>query len=131
MKYLLDTSCLISLIKDLHNVRNAIINAGIENCGISEISLAELLYGAFKGGYESHAAEVEFVKETFSIVPIKDSLKTYGRIKAELEAKGSKIDDFDLLIGVSALDNKLTLVTHNTRHFERIPGLKLIDWEHP
>ena len=62
-------------------------------------------------------------------VPIFPSLRTYGETKSQLEAKGMRIDEFDLLIGATAVDNSMTLVTHNTKHFQRIPNLKLEDWE--
>lgn len=50
-------------------------------------------------------------------------------MKSDLERKGMRIDDFDLLIGATALKNSLTLVTHNIKHFKRIPGLPIEDWE--
>ena len=40
-----------------------------------------------------------------------------------------RIDDFDLLIGASALTHNMTLVTHNAKHFARIPNLTMEDWE--
>ena len=129
MKYLLDTTVLISMIKNQHDARRKIENAGIENCAVSEITLGELFYGAYKDGYERHIGEAEFVENNFIILPITSCSKTYGRLRAELEAEGIRLDNLDLLIAATAIDHKLTLVTHNIRHFERIPGLKLIDWE--
>ena len=129
MKYLLDTTVLISMIKNQHGARRKIENAGIENCAVSEITLGELFYGAYKGGYERHIGEAEFVEDNFIIFPITGCSKTYGRLRSELEAEGIRLDNLDLLIAATAIDHKLILVTHNTRHFERIPGLKLIDWE--
>lgn len=129
MRYLLDTTVLISMIKDQHGARRRIEKSGFENCAVSEITLGELIYGAYKGGYERHIGEADFVKNTFKILPIGNSLDTYGRLRAELEAKGTVLDSFDLLIASTAIDANLTLVTHNTRHFERISDLKLTDWE--
>ena len=129
MRYLLDTTVLISMIKDQHGARKRIEKSGFENCAVSEITLGELIYGAHKGGYRRHIGEADFVKESFKIIPISNSLDTYGRLRAELESKGIGLDSFDLLIAATAIDTNLTLVTHNTRHFERIPGLKLTDWE--
>ena len=117
------------MIKDQHGARRRIEKSGFENCAVSEITLGELIYGAYKGGYERHIGEADFVKNTFKILPIGNSLDTYGRLRAELEAKGTVLDSFDLLIASTAIDANLTLVTHNTRHFERIPDLKLTDWE--
>ena len=64
----------------------------------------------------------------FKVSPMHPSLKLYGKLKAELEQKGLRLDDFDLLIGATSIVNKMTMVTSNTRHFERIPGIRLEDW---
>ncbi len=51
-----------------------------------------------------------------------------GKIKADLERVGRTLDDADLLIGAIALASKGTLVTNNTSHFDRIPGLRIDNW---
>lgn len=53
----------------------------------------------------------------------------YARLRAQLELSGIRIDDIDLLIASTAIFYDLTIVTHNTKHFIRIPGLKIEDWE--
>jgi len=53
---------------------------------------------------------------------------TYGRIHAELELAGTPLAEADLRIGAIALNRDLTVITGNTRHFSRIPGLKLDNW---
>jgi tRNA(fMet)-specific endonuclease VapC len=55
--------------------------------------------------------------------------KICGEIRVTLQAAGTTIGAYDLQIGAIALANNLTLVTHNTREFQRIPGLQLEDWE--
>jgi tRNA(fMet)-specific endonuclease VapC len=72
---------------------------------------------------------VEEIMRYFAVVPIFSSLRTYGEVKAALERQGNRLDDMDLLIGSTALYNGMTLVTHNTRHLSRIPGLEIEDWE--
>ena len=57
------------------------------------------------------------------------SLSKYGEIKAKLEAKGQRLDEFDLLIGATAVQNGLTVVTANVRHFGRIPDLNVVNRE--
>ncbi len=63
---------------------------------------------------------------------VKSSLVDAATISAELYAKlckqGRPLEDIDLLIAGIALSNNLVLVTHNTRHFQRIEGLELTDW---
>ena len=48
--------------------------------------------------------------------------------KPKLRKSGKTIDDFDLLIGVSAVVNKLILVTNNESHFDRIEGIDIENW---
>ncbi|MBK9574511.1 MAG: type II toxin-antitoxin system VapC family toxin [Rhodoferax sp.] len=55
----------------------------------------------------------------------------YGPLKDTLKRQGRPIGDMDTLIAAHALAEKLILVTHNTRHFENVPGLKLEDWLAP
>jgi tRNA(fMet)-specific endonuclease VapC len=56
------------------------------------------------------------------------SIEEFGRLRALLRRGGQLITDFDLAIAATALAHGLTVVTHNTRHFSRIPGLLLDDW---
>ena len=64
-----------------------------------------------------------------SIIPIFGCIKRYAKEKVRLRKLGKPInDEFDLLIGVTSVENKLTLVTDNTRHFENISGIKLENW---
>jgi tRNA(fMet)-specific endonuclease VapC len=54
--------------------------------------------------------------------------RKFGRIKAELELAGKRLSDLDLQIASVALQHDVPLVTHNRRHFERVPGLVIEDW---
>jgi tRNA(fMet)-specific endonuclease VapC len=52
----------------------------------------------------------------------------YGILRATLEKQGTPIGSLDTMIGAHALSLNVTLVTNNTREFDRIAGLKLLDW---
>lgn len=56
------------------------------------------------------------------------ALQRFGQFKAELRQQGQPVADFDLAIASIALANDLIVVTNNTRHYVRIPGLKLENW---
>ncbi|MBP5377247.1 MAG: PIN domain-containing protein [Bacteroidaceae bacterium] len=63
------------------------------------------------------------------MIPAYSSFKEYGEIRHSLEHTGLRIDQFDLLIGATAIHHNLILVTSNTKHFDRINELKLEDWK--
>ena len=128
MRYLLDTNICIAMIKNVPGVREKILGVGVENCLVSDITVAELYYGAAKSERPEHFEDVDFILQNFEMLSIDPSLETYGKLKHELERQGLPIDDFDLLIGAIARDSKLVVVTHNTRHFARIPDIVIEDW---
>ena len=130
MKYLLDTNVLVAMFRNQHGIRERILRAGVDNCFVSEATLAELKVGAYKTNDPRQWREVKETNEAFAIVPITAAdFDLYARNRALLESQGIKIDSFDLLIGSSAVNNGLTIVTHNKKHFVRIPHLQIVDWE--
>ena len=129
MKYLLDTNVLVELLKGNRTVRQNVASVGLDNCNISEITFAEMLYGAYKGGFERHSHEISFLKDNLMILPISQGLNAFAKLKSDLEMAGNRIDNFDLLKAATAITSNLVLVSHNVKHFERIQGLKVIDWE--
>lgn len=88
--------------------------------------MAEMLVGAYKSGRKTEFQEIQKLQELFSTIPLSyDILDKYARLRVLLETQGNHLEDMDLFIAATALANDYTLVTHNTRHFSRIPGLKL------
>jgi tRNA(fMet)-specific endonuclease VapC len=69
----------------------------------------------------------DFAKEV-AIVPIFNSLNIYAKEKARLRKSGKLIDDFDILIGATAVANNLILVTENEKHLVRISKIKIENW---
>lgn len=103
---------------------------GRENCYISEITILELRFGAENSDdpIKSHKAVDDFMNG-LSIIPIFGCIKLYAKEKVRLRKIGKPMnDEFDLLIGVTAVENKLTLVTDNIADFERIEGIKIENW---
>ncbi len=125
-KYLIDTDTLVFLSRGKFCIQDKMNQVGLANCLLPEISLAELYLGIYKGrGQESF---VSFLEENFKVLPISSSLRTFAKTRAYLEQNGIRLEDLDIFIAAIALDMDYTLVTHNTRHFSRIPGLKIEDW---
>jgi tRNA(fMet)-specific endonuclease VapC len=100
-----------------------------ENLFISEMTLAELKFGVENSEHrEKNKMALDNFLTGVQILPIFHSLDLYGKEKARLRKAGTPIDDFDLLIGVTSVTHKLTMVTNNSSHFKRITGIELEDW---
>ena len=97
---------------------------------ISVITRAETRYGlALLNATDKRRAPVSLLLQEYPALPwTVDAADQYGDIAAHLQQTGQVIGEMDTLIAAHALAEDLILVTHNTRHFERIPGLKLEDW---
>ena len=79
-------------------------------------------------GYQKELKNVSLVKSNFSVLPITDVLDLYSEERLRLERAGTRIPDFDLLIGVTSVVNKLILVTGNEKHHSRIKGIVIENW---
>lgn len=102
-KYLLDTNICISMLKDKYGIRSKIREIGTCNCCVSEITIAELFYGASKS--QRKAERIKDVYETlrlFKVLPIYPALELYG---------------------------KMVMVTANIKHFDRMDGITIENWE--
>jgi len=102
---------------------------GFDKFAISEITLAELYYGAEKSqNIEKNTLVVEEFSNRIITLPILDSIKIYAKEKARLKTKGTIISDLDLFIGSSAIANNMILVTRNVKEFERIENIRIENW---
>lgn len=129
MDYLLDTNICIYYFKGLFGLKEKIEKIGFENFAISEITLAELIYGAEKSQkVEKNLEVVEDFADKIEILPILPSLRVYGKEKARLKSIGKTIGDLDLFIGSTAIVNNMILATRNTREFERLEGIVIENW---
>ncbi len=127
--YLLDTNICIYLLKGKQGIAKHLDQLSNSHFYISEITLAELHYGASKSKRKAEQMrDVHLIASLFEVLPIRSSLELYGDNRFILEQSGSRIDDFDLLIGSTAVHHNLTLVTENTKHLSRIPNIKIENW---
>ena len=130
MQYLLDTNICIFFLRGKLSFDEIIKQKGRENCFISELTVFELKYGAENSDYpeKSHEAVDKFVKG-LTVIPIFGIVREYAKTKVYLRRNGTPLhDEFDLIIGVTALANQLILVTDNTKDFRHIKNLKLENW---
>lgn len=71
---------------------------------------------------------IEVFTDQIVILPIFGAIYLYGKEKARLRSKGLMISDFDLLIGYTAVDKDLIMVTENLKEFERVSEIQLENW---
>ena len=93
-------------------------------------TVSELMYGALKSDRPEHnLSQVDLLLEAVTVLTFDESAaRRCGRIKNQLRRQGLLIAEPDLQIASIALENALPLVTHNQKHFDRIPDLILQDW---
>lgn len=128
-KYLLDTNICIFFIKGQFELDIKIEKVGSHNCFISEITIAELKFGVENSKTpEKMRPIVEDFISKFAIIPIFNSLGIYAKEKARLRKNGIIIDDFDILIGSSAVVNEFVMVTNNVNHLGRLENIEIEDW---
>lgn len=129
MKYLLDSNICIHFLRGKYDIDRRLTKAEIGKCSVSEITLAELTFGAENSANPeaNHKLIDQFVSH-ITILPILDAIPLYGREKYRLRKLGIMIGDFDLLIGCTAVEKDLIMVTENTREFERISNIRLENW---
>jgi tRNA(fMet)-specific endonuclease VapC len=128
---MLDTNACVDLIRR----RDEIILGRMKRCSpdelcISAVTLSELEYGAAKSANtpRNRLALAEFMTP-LAVAPYDDTAAAlYGRIRTELESKGTPIGPLDTMIAAHALSLGLTLVTDNEREFRRVSGLKVQNW---
>lgn len=126
---MLDTNICIYYIKGKFKLKEKFELVKKENLFISEITLAELKFGVQNSeSPKKNQATLEDFLTGVQIIPIFNSLDLYAEEKARLRKAGQTIDDFDLLIGVSSVANKMVLVTNNESHFERINNIVIENW---
>jgi tRNA(fMet)-specific endonuclease VapC len=96
---------------------------------ISEVTLAELLYGAVHSrSVERHLREVRELQRDIAVLPIFEALEDYADIRHALTSHGITVEDFDVLIGATARHFNLVVVTDNLKHFELMPGVRTENW---
>ena len=132
MIYLLDTNaCIVYLNSPDSSIRIQMQTHKPSQITLCSVVKSELYYGAAKSQNPDNAyKKLETFFACFSSLPFCDEAAyRFGELRAYLHRQGTPIGPYDLQIASIALTHQLTLVTHNTREFSRVPNLTLEDWE--
>lgn len=129
-RYLLDTNIISDLIRNPQGkAAKRIAKVGEANICTSIIVAAELRYGYTKSGSKRLRTAVDDLLNEIEVLPLYAPADIdYGRIRSELESSGKQIGGNDLLIAAHALAIGATIVTANTKEFNRVRGLKVENW---
>jgi tRNA(fMet)-specific endonuclease VapC len=129
---LIDTDILTYFLKgDPDVIQN--LNNYLDYYDVIEINLItyyEILSGlSAKNAFKQISIFEEFVSENIILPLTEKSVKISAEIYGTLRKSGNKLDDIDVLIAGIAIENDMTLITNNVKHFSRIPGLKIENWK--
>ena len=131
MKYMLDTNICIYVIRHRPEaVLKRFMQHDPEELCISSITLAELEYGIENSSApERNRVALAMFLSGIQVLPFEESAaEEYGRIRAALRRKGTPVGANDMLIAAHGKAKGLTIVTNNTREFDRIEGLAVENW---
>ena len=128
--FLLDTDTLIYFLKGNARVVDNFKAHRTFPKAFSVITYGELIYGCRKSQRAvENLARVRQLAESYPIIDVTRSvMECFGEMKALLTKSGKPLDDFDLLIGCTALTMNYAVVTNNEKHYQKIPGLKVVNW---
>jgi tRNA(fMet)-specific endonuclease VapC len=128
--FLLDTDIIIYSLKGNPIVTDNFRRHAKDPKALSVITYGELIYGASKSQQASkNLAKAHRIRETFPVIDLTCAIMdTYGALKAELNRKGTSINDFDLLIASTAISLDYCIVSNNEKHFNKISDLKVVNW---
>ena len=129
--YLLDTNIISYWMRGDQGVIDRIKEHSPADLALSAITLAEILYGIEKSPVKKkeRRLKIERIALLLDLYPFGESAAgKYAVIRAQLEKEGTPISERDTQIAAIAMANRLTVVTHNVKEFNRITELKVEDW---
>lgn len=128
-RYMLDTDTVSYALRGLGRVADRLLEHRPSDLCISAITLAELSYGAEARRSTKIRRAIGAFTRDVAVVPFDQvSAERFGVVAAALATRGQPIGAFDTLLAAQALGLGLTVVTNNTKHFGRVPGLKVENW---
>ena len=132
MRYLLDTNVCIEILRG----RNPALKTRLATHSLNELVLCSVVWAELQCGArlaQNPPQELAKLQDAFGRwprLPFDDAAaEAYGEIRADLQRAGRQIGGNDLLIAAIAYTTDLTLVTHNTGEFARVPKLSIEDWQ--
>jgi tRNA(fMet)-specific endonuclease VapC len=127
MRYLLDTDWIINLLAGKKDAEEKIQHLDPDEIAISLVTIAEIYESAYT--YANPDAHIKTFRSFFSNFQLLNLnlpiIEKFAEIRAYLRRTGNMISDFDMLLGATALNHDLIVLSYNKKHFARIPELKI------
>ena len=129
--FLLVTNFCIHFIRGRAWARSALARVQVLDVAISAVTVGELYEGAHRSDFPTkELAKAEAFLKPFQVIPLgREEAIDWGLIEARLRKEGNPIEAEDSMIAATAHNHGLTLITGNMKHFARVKGLKVVDWE--
>jgi tRNA(fMet)-specific endonuclease VapC len=127
LSYLIDTDWVADYLVDRPVAVQLLENLAVEGLAIAIPTYGEIYEGLIYGR-DREAREAGFARffEAVDLLSLTEAtMRRFAAIRGQLRREGNLIGDMDLLIASTAIENELTLVTRNRRHFDRVPDLEL------
>lgn len=127
--YLLDTDIVVFFLRNKKSIAEHLALLSPNDVFVSEVTVAELEYGnRCSGRYEENKWMVDRFLSSVNIAPFSDAIHLYAEERYRLRMLGQSIEDFDLLIGCTAVSDNLVMVTNNAKHYSRIKDIRIENW---
>jgi predicted nucleic acid-binding protein len=126
-RYLVDTDWAINHLNGQERTQQRLEGLAASGLGFSMISLAEVYEGILysQDPEKNERGLQDFLQDVTVIGIDEETSRLFGKERGRLRAEGKRVADFDLMIGMTARQHDLTLLTNNRRHFEHIEGLRI------
>ena len=128
-RYMLDADTVSCALRGQGQVAARLLEHQPSEVCISAITLAELNFGAEVRRSQKIRRAIRTFASDVAVVPFDQaSAERFGVVATALSSRGQPIGVYDTLVAAQALSMGLTVVTNNTRHFSRVPGLAIENW---
>lgn len=129
--FLLDTNiCIYAMKNSFPALSEKLFSINPSEIFISSVTVGELEYGAARSKWGERSRNImNIFLSAYTVLPFdQEDARLSGRLRAELAGAGTPIGPYDIQIAAQGISRCLTVVTHNTGEFSRVPGIMLEDW---
>ena len=127
----LDADVIIRGEKGTFDLKAWLVSLSGDAFEVAAITVAELWHGVERAGLAHKARRQQYLQRVLAPLPVvpytEQTAYEHARIWAQLEASGKTIGAYDLIVAATAMERGSAVATFNRRHFDCVPGLKIIE----